>query len=674
MAKQAYQLGRDARKIDPKLRMIANGDLDVNVVRAEQCAAIAVSSAATVSRRPYSSVVLAREPHRALPARGNVTAPTAGILANVFVTTESPAPLSVPGFVETARLGNLATATIPLADLKKLASQPEVRSVSLGQPLRTPDPVIDSAFVAEPKDGLRAVPASDLHRFGDGVLVGIVDVQGFDFAHPDFLDAKGRTRFEAIWDQGAAVAGSGSPFGYGRVLTKSQMDAAIAGAAKAGAPAVELEPQSRMQPQSHGTHVASIAAGNKGIARRSRIAAVLVSLGPQDSDRRLSFYDSTRLAHAVDYLLDLGRRLNLPVAINISLGTNGHAHDDSAPLNRWIDAQLATSGRCICVAAGNAGQEKAASAGDYGFVMGRIHTSGQLPAAGLDADIEWTVAGRGGRDYSGNELEFWFSAQDRIAVSLRTPTGDWIGPVAPLEFIENRRLPDGTFVSLYNELYHAANGCNYIGVYLSPNLKASPIVGVRAGLWTVRLHAREIRDGRYHGWIERDDPYELPAPPGQPTPLAYPSFFTERSNVDDSSVSTLACGRRVVSVANLDEAREAVNISSSQGPTRDGRHKPEVCAPGTDIVAACGFSGRQQRWVSMTGTSMASPYVCGVTALMLAAKPTLTAAQVGGIIQRTARPLPGADFRWHNDAGFGRIDPEACVREARAINDRVDRT
>ena len=123
-----------------------------------------------------------------------------------------------------------------------------------------------------------------------------------------------------------------------------------------------------------------------------------------------------------------------------------------------------------------------------------------------------------------------------------------------------------------------------------------------------------------------------------------------------------------VSVANLDEARNRINISSSQGPTRDGRPKPELAAPGTDIVAANGFDP-DKKWVGMTGTSMASPFVAGVIGLMLdRVEPLLTAAQIRGIIQRTARPLPGADFQWRNDAGFDVIDPEACVVEAAAAN------
>ena len=143
--------------------------------------------------------------------------------------------------------------------------------------------------------------------------------------------------------------------------------------------------------------------------------------------------------------------------------------------------------------------------------------------------------------------------------------------------------------------------------------------------------------------------------------------------VDNSTISTLACGRRVVAVANLDEQARRVNVSSSQGPTRDGRQKPDIAAPGTDVVAASGFSPGAP-WVGMTGTSMASPYVAGVVALMLAANPQLTGAQVGGIIRRCAQPLPGADFSWYDDAGAGAIDPVGCVEQAVVMRVREDVT
>jgi hypothetical protein len=59
---------------------------------------------------------------------------------------------------------------------------------------------------------------------------------------------------------------------------------------------------------------------------------------------------------------------------------------------------------------------------------------------------------------------------------------------------------------------------------------------------------------------------------------------------------------------------------------------------------------------------------------MLAVDGALTAAQIGGIIRRTAYPLPGGAYRWADDAGFGVIDGEACVLEAARIRMRKDLT
>lgn len=138
--------------------------------------------------------------------------------------------------------------------------------------------------------------------------------------------------------------------------------------------------------------------------------------------------------------------------------------------------------------------------------------------------------------------------------------------------------------------------------------------------------------------------------------------------VDDSTVNSLAAGRYVIAVGNLDRQEERVHPTSSQGPTRDGRFKPEVVAPGTNILGANGFDLPEQPWVRMSGTSIASPYIAGLVGLMLSRDPSLTAAQINGILLRGARPLPDSDYRWCNDAGYGVVDPGRCLEEARTLN------
>ena len=64
----------------------------------------------------------------------------------------------------------------------------------------------------------------------------------------------------------------------------------------------------------------------------------------------------------------------------------------------------------------------------------------------------------------------------------------------------------------------------------------------------------------------------------------------------------------------------------------------------------------------------------GQLATPSAAPGNLTAAQVEGIIRSTARPLPGGNFVWINDAGFGVIDPERCLEQAAVVYKRRERT
>jgi subtilisin family serine protease len=678
----AQQPPRGNAKVQPKLRMVANGSSEVNALRAEHASAVAVPQAVASAVELLRTQVAAPVEQRQLPRRLGKPKlrerPRARVSAFVQLT-DDPQEWSAGGDVpgETARRANLRTVELSAGDALALGARPSVVNVELGQPLRLPDQKVESGGVAAPRSSLRRV-SGRRHRSGEGVLVGLIDVGGFDFTHPDFLDGQGGTRFERIWDQGGQTrpspkARGTSDFDYGSELRKEELDRALAAAGGAGLPAYELEPQSQMSPGSHATHVASIAAGNRGVARKARIAGVLISIPDDEAERRLSFYDSTRLAHAVDYLLELARELgDLPLSINISLGTNGHAHDDSSAVSRWIDAALTSSGRSVCVAAGNAGQERAEHDQDIGYIMGRVHASGRIAARELAADLEWNVVGNGLLDLSENELEIWYGPQDRFAVQVKLPGGDWTDAVEPGQFVENRQLGDGSFISIYNELYNAANGANYIAVYLSPQLREPAIVGVRAGQWLVRLLGRDVRDGRFHAWIERDDPRKL-GRVGDREAWVFPSFFSESSFVDTSTVSSLACGQRIVSVANLDGERRRINITSSQGPTRDGRQKPDIAAPGTDIAAANGFDA-VDRWIGMSGTSMASPYVAGVVALMLAANPALTGAQIGGIIQRSAQPLPGGDFSWRDDAGSGTIDPSRCVEQALAMRSREDVT
>jgi len=708
--KSKKELG-DFSKVYGKLRMIANGSNEVNAIRAitNQCIAtrkqvieprdyLNITQQMTqkfslASEAAFPPAEIKKKDKRVTKAslkKGDIeTDPPNQAATNVFIELRGsstwedvlldifpklPIDKINQRIKNVRKSGNIVKANIILDDLKLLAACEHIIGIEGSQSVLTP-PLTTIAVGTNKKPGGLQLDSTLPTVNSANTIIGIIDVGGFDYAHPDFLN-NGKTRFLAIWDQGgdfrptpSTTWNAYSEFNYGSLHTQEHMNNAITASGTISAPVHAIEPQSQQFPSSHATHVASIAAGNTGVCPKADIVGVLISLPDEDEHRSKSFTDSSRISDAVDFLLQLADEKGKPISINISLGTNGHAHDGSAAVNRWIDSQLTVDGRCVCVATGNAGQEKGETPDDFGYIMGRIHTAGKIPNKGLSVDLEWHVIGNGISDVSENELEIWYEPQDRFHVKVKPPGEDWIGPVKPQQFIENQQLPDLSFLSVYNKTYFEANGNNYIGIYLSPNLNSQQIVGVKAGLWKVRLIGDEIRDGRFDAWIERDDPVRRVQ-----NFWNFPSFFSEATNVDNKSINSLACGHNVIAVGNYDTDSDKINITSSQGPSRDNRQKPEIVARGTNILAANGFSGPDELWTTKTGTSMASPYACGVAGLLLATHPGLTSMQIAGIMKRTATPITGLNYDWKNDTGFGIINVNACIEETIRFQDFKDIT
>ncbi|MFN2615483.1 MAG: S8 family serine peptidase [Actinomycetota bacterium] len=103
-----------------------------------------------------------------------------------------------------------------------------------------------------------------------------------------------------------------------------------------------------------------------------------------------------------------------------------------------------------------------------------------------------------------------------------------------------------------------------------------------------------------------------------------------------------------------------VSTFSSRGPTADGRVKPDICGPGESIRAAKANSGNG--YVTLSGTSMATPFVAGVVALMLDANPAMTPSSVKSAVMQTAQDwrTAGAD----SDTGAGRLQAYEAIKKA----------
>lgn len=127
------------------------------------------------------------------------------------------------------------------------------------------------------------------------------------------------------------------------------------------------------------------------------------------------------------------------------------------------------------------------------------------------------------------------------------------------------------------------------------------------------------------------------------------------------TVGSPGCARGVIAVGASDDA-DAVARFSSRGPTLDGRQKPDLCMPGSGIVAARAMgtvmgAPLDERYTSASGTSMATPHAAGAAAVILGANPKATPEQVKGWLMETARGL-GMEG---NDQGAGRGSLSAAL-------------
>jgi len=539
-----------------------------------------------------------------------------------------------------SRFGPVATARIERAAIWQVYGHPAIRSIKAPRWL-----------VGEDQDGLLISPedAADIDLLptdrrrpelpfrGRDVVIGVVD-WGCDFAHPDFVDESGQSRLIALWDQ-RHPRGDGNRYGYGRVLRQAALSAAL----KADHPylAVRYHPaRSDSGIGAHGTHVLGIAAGNGrgggplGIAPEA--ALVFVHLGKPGWEKS-PLGDSGHLLDAIHFIAgEAGER---PLVINLSIGRHGGPHDGSTLVEQAIDWLVRSRpGTAVVQSTGN-------------YFARDVHCTGRL-WNGASEVIPFRM--RPG-DTTPNEIEVWYPGSDEFTVELLAPGGRVVASAA----LGSRAAidVDGVRVgTLYHRAHDPNNGDHHIHLFQYPSAPA--------GEWQLRLSGKDVADGCYHAWIERD--------PGCAVcqALFLPEHVERRWTTGSicNSLHTIAVG----AYDGHDPAHRLAPFSSC-GPTRDGRPRPLLLAPGVRVLAARSRPrhGDGPLLTRMSGTSMAAPHVTGTLALMLEAGGRLDSATLRRALFDTLQTPSLHAALDRERAGFGLLDSAAAVRRAAELAGRT---
>nr|WP_246211355.1 S8 family serine peptidase [Phytoactinopolyspora alkaliphila] len=144
---------------------------------------------------------------------------------------------------------------------------------------------------------------------------------------------------------------------------------------------------------------------------------------------------------------------------------------------------------------------------------------------------------------------------------------------------------------------------------------------------------------------------------------------------DSSTVSTPAAADSALAVAAVDGEDQIAGFSS-RGPRRgDHALKPEIAAPGSPVVAAWAAGSSPgpgtpvgEHYLAQSGTSMASPHVAGVAAMLLQKHPEWDAGQLKDALMSTA--FDAGNDVYHQ--GAGRVDAARATGQDLYATGKVD--
>ena len=489
-------------------------------------------------------------------------------------------------------------------------------------------------------DAAGITPAGELpvlNNQGAGVIVGFVDT-GINYTDSLFRNVDGSTRIIGIWDQTNNSDNSNNienetakPFSafsalYGTQYTAEEINLAL----NSDNPASIVPTRDE---NGHGTFLASIAAGNRderagfsGAAPQASIA--MVKLKPAKQYLRDFYliqdgaeaYQENDIMMGVSYLYFLARKYSMPLVVCIPLGTNIGSHMGMSRLGQYLNQVSLSNGSAVITAAGN---ETGA----------RHHFR-----AVMDADTdEVTAELRVGEREAGFSMELWAENMGAYTVGFISPTGEVAREISVPLRGENTVsfLLEQTQITVYTQIADVSSGSQFIFMRFE-----NPM----SGIWRILIrNSLDIRE-TFHLWLPvrgfiSDETYFL-----RPDP--------------DTTITDPGNARYPITVTAYDHTKNSIYIHASRGYSLSGRIKPDLAAPGVNILGAS-VSGR--RLTRMSGTSVSAAHLAGAAAILLnwgvlnANYPYLNTPVLKSIFVRGAQRNPALTYP-NREFGYGTLD------------------
>lgn len=390
---------------------------------------------------------------------------------------------------------------------------------------------------------------------GEGIMVGFID-SGIDYTHPAFRNDDGTTRIEFIYDISED----------GRVYNSAEINSALA----------TTSPSSivtTFDSTGHGTHVAGIAcAGGKinqsfyGVAPKSSIAMVKCTRG--------QYALSTNIMRGIKFLIDKGKEIKKPLVINISLSTNDGAHNGTSLLEQYISTTATLERASIVIAAGNEGDAA-------------HHVGGELFG---EKQIYINVS----EDERAIVLNLYKPVLSNLGVRLISPTGISTGQV----IIKEGYTEGNIGRDKYQIFYTGPKPFDLIGeISIAITTNASYI---SSGQWELRLALLNEYKGVFDIWLPISEGLNRKTKFLQPTVL--------------NTLGIPATVTNIISVGSYNYITNNISSFSGRGVPSMFQHiRPDLVAPGEDISSAA----PNRSFDIKSGTSMATPHVSGIAALMM---------------------------------------------------------